>query len=212
MIALDERGKDLTTVALAESLTGWQQEGGDIAFVIGGADGLDPALKAKARTLIRLSSLTLPHGMVRVLLADDHVLVRAGIRALLDTMDDIEVIGETGDGRAAEARKHLRSMATGDLALYYHTGDERSVVGTAVVKREAFPDPTSPKGEDWSAVEVAPKGAFASPVSLAAMKAAPELKGLLLITRGRLSVMPVSSEHFDRIARLGSKKLKRGGA
>ena len=54
----------------AESLTGWQQEGGDIAFVIGGADGLDPALKAKARTLIRLSSLTLPHGMVRVLLAE----------------------------------------------------------------------------------------------------------------------------------------------
>ena len=67
---LTERGKDLTTVALAESLTGWQQEGGDIAFVIGGADGLDPALKAKARMLIRLSSLTLPHGMVRVLLAE----------------------------------------------------------------------------------------------------------------------------------------------
>jgi len=70
IVALDERGKDLTTVKLAEQLTGWQREGGDVAFLIGGADGLDPALKARATTLIRLSSLTLPHGMVRVLLAE----------------------------------------------------------------------------------------------------------------------------------------------
>ncbi|QET00954.1 MULTISPECIES: 23S rRNA (pseudouridine(1915)-N(3))-methyltransferase RlmH [Cupriavidus] len=70
IVALDERGKDLTTVKLAEQLTGWQREGGDVAFLIGGADGLDPALKARASTLIRLSSLTLPHGMVRVLLAE----------------------------------------------------------------------------------------------------------------------------------------------
>lgn len=70
IVALDERGKDLTTVKLAEQLTGWLREGGDVAFLIGGADGLDPALKARATTLIRLSSLTLPHGMVRVLLAE----------------------------------------------------------------------------------------------------------------------------------------------
>ncbi|MCY1294742.1 Ribosomal RNA large subunit methyltransferase H [compost metagenome] len=59
-----------TTVQLAAQLTDWQREGGDVAFLIGGADGLDPALKARANTLIRLSSLTLPHGMVRVLLAE----------------------------------------------------------------------------------------------------------------------------------------------
>lgn len=70
IVALDERGKDLTTIKLAEQLTDWQREGGDVAFLIGGADGLDPALKARASTLIRLSSLTLPHGMVRVLLAE----------------------------------------------------------------------------------------------------------------------------------------------
>lgn len=70
IVALDERGKDWTTVQLAEQLTGWQREGGDVAFLIGGADGLDPALKARAQTLVRLSSLTLPHGMVRVLLAE----------------------------------------------------------------------------------------------------------------------------------------------
>ncbi|MGO4282171.1 23S rRNA (pseudouridine1915-N3)-methyltransferase [Cupriavidus sp. OV038] len=70
IVALDERGRDFTTVQLADQLTGWQREGGDVAFLIGGADGLDPALKARATTLIRLSSLTLPHGMVRVLLAE----------------------------------------------------------------------------------------------------------------------------------------------
>lgn len=70
LIALDEHGRDLTTVALSQRLEQWQQDGRDVAFVIGGADGLDPALKAGADTLLRLSSLTLPHGMVRVLLAE----------------------------------------------------------------------------------------------------------------------------------------------
>ncbi len=70
LVCLDERGQDLTTMRLAQSLTTWQQDGRDVAFVIGGADGLDPSLKARADTLIRLSSLTLPHGMVRVLLAE----------------------------------------------------------------------------------------------------------------------------------------------
>ncbi|VVE72059.1 50S rRNA methyltransferase [Pandoraea captiosa] len=70
LVCLDERGQDLTTMRLAQSLTGWQQDGRDVAFVIGGADGLDPTLKSRADTLIRLSSLTLPHGMVRVLLAE----------------------------------------------------------------------------------------------------------------------------------------------
>lgn len=70
LVCLDERGQDLTTMKLAQSLTTWQQDGRDVAFVIGGADGLDPTFKSRADTLIRLSSLTLPHGMVRVLLAE----------------------------------------------------------------------------------------------------------------------------------------------
>ncbi|WP_028311028.1 23S rRNA (pseudouridine(1915)-N(3))-methyltransferase RlmH [Derxia gummosa] len=70
LVCLDERGRDLTSVALSEQLEGWRREGRDAVFVIGGADGLDPALKAEAGMLIRLSSLTLPHGMVRVLLAE----------------------------------------------------------------------------------------------------------------------------------------------
>lgn len=70
VIALDEHGRDLTTIQLSQHLTQWQQQGGDVTFVIGGADGLDAALKKSADMLIRVSSLTLPHGMVRVLLAE----------------------------------------------------------------------------------------------------------------------------------------------
>ncbi len=70
MIALDERGQDLTTMQMSQLLTQWQQQGGDVTFVIGGADGLDADLKKNADMLMRISSLTLPHGMVRVLLAE----------------------------------------------------------------------------------------------------------------------------------------------
>ena len=70
IIALDERGRDLTTMQLSQQLTQWQQDGRDVTFVIGGADGLDAQFKAGADMLIRLSSLTLPHGMVRVMLAE----------------------------------------------------------------------------------------------------------------------------------------------
>ena len=70
VIALDEHGKDLTTVQLSQHLMQWHQDGGDVVFVIGGADGLDAGFKKNADFLIRISSLTLPHGMVRVLLAE----------------------------------------------------------------------------------------------------------------------------------------------
>jgi 23S rRNA (pseudouridine1915-N3)-methyltransferase len=70
IIALDEHGRDITTVQLSQLLTQWQQDGRDVTFVIGGADGLDAGLKTSADMLIRVSSLTLPHGMVRVLLAE----------------------------------------------------------------------------------------------------------------------------------------------
>lgn len=105
--------------------------------------------------------------------------------------------------RSFEARKHLREMKKGDLALYYHTGGEKAVVGLATVARAAFPDPTAPAGEAWDAVEVAPKQALKAPVTLAAMKADKALKGLPLLTRGRLSVMPVSPDHFRHILAQG---------
>ena len=69
-IILDEHGKDITTVQLAKHVEQWKTSGNDIAIVIGGPDGLDKQLKSSAHTLLRLSSLTLPHPMVRVLLAE----------------------------------------------------------------------------------------------------------------------------------------------
>ncbi|TWO70008.1 23S rRNA (pseudouridine(1915)-N(3))-methyltransferase RlmH [Caenimonas sedimenti] len=70
IVALDERGTPLTTVALAAKLQAWQLENDVVALVIGGPDGLDPAFKQAAHERIRLSDLTLPHAMVRVLLAE----------------------------------------------------------------------------------------------------------------------------------------------
>ena len=69
-IALDERGKQLTTADLARKLTAWLQGGRDVAFMIGSADGLDQELKANADLQLSLSAMTLPHAMVRVLLAE----------------------------------------------------------------------------------------------------------------------------------------------
>ena len=70
VVALDEHGVDLTTMQLSQHLTQWQQRGRDVTFVIGGADGLDAEFKKQADMQIRVSSLTLPHGMVRILLAE----------------------------------------------------------------------------------------------------------------------------------------------
>jgi 23S rRNA (pseudouridine1915-N3)-methyltransferase len=78
VIALDERGKDQTTQNLANQLANWRQEGFDITFLIGGADGLDADLKKNAQAIWRLSSLTMPHAMARALAR----------RATLPRMDD----------------------------------------------------------------------------------------------------------------------------
>lgn len=69
-IALDERGKALSTAELARRMGGWMQEGRDVAFLIGSADGLDESLKKEADLLLSLSAMTLPHAMVRVMLAE----------------------------------------------------------------------------------------------------------------------------------------------
>ncbi len=69
-VILDERGSRLTTVQLAERLRAWQHDGCDVALLIGGPDGLDDALKASADETLRLSDLTLPHALARVLLAE----------------------------------------------------------------------------------------------------------------------------------------------
>lgn len=70
IVVLDERGDDLTTLKLARRLENWMQDGRDVALLIGGADGLDEEFKQQADDRLRLSSLTLPHGMARLLLCE----------------------------------------------------------------------------------------------------------------------------------------------
>lgn len=69
-IALDERGKTLTTANLAQKLAAWMAQGRDLSFIIGGADGLDEELRQSADLVLSLSALTLPHALVRVMLAE----------------------------------------------------------------------------------------------------------------------------------------------
>jgi 23S rRNA (pseudouridine1915-N3)-methyltransferase len=69
-VVLDERGTRTTTAQLADRLQVWRQDGRDVALLVGGPDGLDPALKASADETLRISDLTLPHAFVRVLLAE----------------------------------------------------------------------------------------------------------------------------------------------
>ena len=70
IIALDERGTDISTAQMAKQMDAWRLLGADIALLIGGADGLDPQLKKEAQVMWRLSSLTMPHAMARVLLVE----------------------------------------------------------------------------------------------------------------------------------------------
>lgn len=112
--------------------------------------------------------------------------------------DDLVRDGETlWDGvRNNAARLHLRAMRPGDEAFFYHSGEERAVVG---IMRIAGPQ--QPDGEDgsWVKLPVAPVRALARPVTLAAIKAEPALAGLELIRQSRLSVSPVRDEEWARI-------------
>ena len=107
--------------------------------------------------------------------------------------------------RNFQARNNLRAMKKGDRVLYYHSGDSKSIVGTATVSREAFLDPTveddDPKGE-WYAVELAAGEILPRPLTLAEIKSDPKLGELPLIRHTRLSVMPVHRAEFDHILRL----------
>ena len=108
--------------------------------------------------------------------------------------------------RNFEARNSLRAMKAGDLVLFYHSNEGKAVVGVARIKRTAYPDPTAPE-EDWSVVDVEPLVPFKAQVSLEAIRSEPDLAEIALLKRSRLSVVPVSKEHFDRILKMGKTKV-----
>ena len=105
--------------------------------------------------------------------------------------------------RNYQARNFLRAMQVGDQVLYYHSVDEKAVVGIAQVLKTSFPDPTSPKGEDWSSVLLGATRALAKPVTLDQLKAEKKFSELLLLRQSRLSVMPVPAALFQAILKMG---------
>jgi predicted RNA-binding protein with PUA-like domain len=112
--------------------------------------------------------------------------------------------GTEWDGvRNNAARLHLRAMKAGDEAFFYHSGEDRSVVGIMKIAREGRPD-----GEDgtWVSVRVEPVKPMESPVTLKAIKAEPKLAKMELIRQSRLSVAPVRDEEWALVLKMGGTK------
>jgi len=102
------------------------------------------------------------------------------------------------------ARNNLRKMQKGDEVLFYHSGDEKAVVGVARVTRTAFADPTAKEG-DWSTVDLAAVKPLARPVTLRKIKGNSRLKGIALVRQSRLSVMPLREAAFREIVKMSDK-------
>lgn len=100
------------------------------------------------------------------------------------------------------ARLHLRAMKKGDLVYFYHSNEGLCIVGIAKVMKEAYQDPTTK--EDWSVVDLEPYKTLKRPVTLAEIKADKLLQNIYLVRQGRLSVMPLRKEEFDRILELSA--------
>ncbi len=109
--------------------------------------------------------------------------------------------------RNFRARNYIRGMKPGDLVLFYHSGDKKSVVGAMKVLSEAYPDATA-KEDGWLAIDVAPAWALKRPVTLASIKAESSLKDITLVRVARLSVMPLEKDAFDKIVAMGGGTTK----
>lgn len=104
------------------------------------------------------------------------------------------------------AQKHLRAVKKGDRILYYHTGNEKAIVGTAAAAGDAYPDPDDPAGKAF-VVDIVPKARLRRSVTLAEIKAVPAFADFPLVRMPRLSVMPVDEKELRGIERLANDKL-----
>ena len=111
--------------------------------------------------------------------------------------------------RNALAQRHLRAMKKGDRVFYYHTGDEKAVVGVAKALSSAYPDPEDSGGK-YVAVDIAPVAKLPRPVTLAEIKANAAFKDFPLVRISRLSVMPVTDAEWTRIEALARKAGPKG--
>jgi predicted RNA-binding protein with PUA-like domain len=103
--------------------------------------------------------------------------------------------------RNFSARNNLRKMRLGDEVLFYHSGDEKGVVGIAKVTRTAYPDPTAKEG-DWSTVRLVPVKPLPRVVTLREIKSNSRLKGIPLVRQSRLSVMALAESEFREIVNM----------
>ncbi len=101
------------------------------------------------------------------------------------------------------AKKNLMAMRKGDQCFFYHTGEEKSMVGIAEITRAHYPDPTAEKGEPWVVVDVKAVKPVPRPVSLAEVKKEDTLAKMALINSARLSVQPVSAGEWAHICKMG---------
>jgi len=108
--------------------------------------------------------------------------------------------------RNFQARNYIRTMKKGDTALIYHSGDERAVVGIAEITRDAYPDLDPKKPGEWVQVDLAPVQPLKRAIPLSEIKGTLKLTTLPLIKQSRLSVMPITPEHFKEIIKLGNSK------
>jgi predicted RNA-binding protein with PUA-like domain len=108
--------------------------------------------------------------------------------------------------RNFQARNNLRAMGRGDLALYYHSGPEKRIVGIAEVAKTAYADPTATEG-DWSCVDLIPLKPLPQPVSLELIKSDELLKNMALVRNSRLSVTPLTLNEFTRVLKLAKTTI-----
>lgn len=109
--------------------------------------------------------------------------------------------------RNALAANNLKAMAKGDRAFFYHSNIGKEIVGIVRVVRTAYPDPTDETGR-WVCVDMKAVKPVPKPVTLAAVKAEPALAELALVRQSRLSVMPVSEEHWKLLCRMAGLKVR----
>ena len=106
--------------------------------------------------------------------------------------------------RNFQARNNLKAMKEGDLALYYHSVNEKCVVGIARIVKEYYQDPTT-DDERWVVVDIIPEKKLKNPVTLAQIKSDGRLDNMVLVRSSRLSVQPVRKEEFDIVIAMGEE-------
>lgn len=110
----------------------------------------------------------------------------------------------TWDGvRNFQARNNLKAMKKGDIAFFYHSGEDKAIIGTAKISKESFPDP---KDKDWVAVEITIERKLKKPITLAEVKAEKQLSNMALVRSSRLSVQPMRDEEMNLLMKMSDSK------